>query len=61
MPALNNKVFPKDDAFIITIGDFSFDFFLSDSGSLGFTVEKKDDPDHCVDIFVDQDLKVKSV
>jgi hypothetical protein len=44
--------------FNIIVGDFKFDFFLTDSGSLGFTVTLKDGSDNFVDIFVNKNLSV---
>ena len=45
----------------IKLKGFLFDFFVTDNGSLGFTVHREDDPDHFVDIFVDRTLHVNYV
>lgn len=56
----NDAVVKKDEGFDIIIGDFIFDFFQTDSGTLGFTVANKNDGYNgpSVDIFVEKDLTV---
>lgn len=47
--------------FSIHVGDFKFDFFLTNEGKLGLTVEKSDpEDDNFTDIIIDKDLNVES-
>jgi hypothetical protein len=46
--------------FTIHAGGYKFDFFITDAGSLGFTVSNEDDDDHSVDIFVNDKLEVSN-
>jgi len=64
----NFKLVLREKNFKITLGGFEFDFFLSPSslnGNLGFTIARKgdleDDDGPAVDVFVDQDLNVRSI
>lgn len=40
---------------------YIIDLFLSDDGVLGLTVEREGNPNNCVDIFVDRNMKVTEV
>ena len=44
--------------FHIVVGDFEFDFILTENENLLFTVAKKGDNESSVDIIADQDLDV---